>query len=459
MCSWQPPFGVNRRGFLQGAVAAGSFLSFSASGGAAQQPEDPKPEKTTPLFLTERGRVLLYHNEEISRWRQARKRLRLPAVAARAGADLWILSQMYQENRTPLEVFHNGTPLARIEPDASLTPCPIWSRVEVPPGRLVEGVNEFELRAASPAMNSWMVCIEPGHRDPESFVSTDGGKNWRNHDMGVYNVLRGEYVMRLRSHCEELHDAPPPPVSYEDASNPRVKEALELVPAEIRGINDPWGQLLALRTWVARSWAHRASGPIYTPWDPWTILDWAKKNRGEGREDTVCMCVHFATLFAALAAALGHKARCVVISEALDKQTGHFMAEVWDARRKRWILHDPNFDVHYAGGEPLSLIDLARHSHQGRTFEDWLVTGEGMPQGPPGLIEIFYEYFVSGKSFRLSGIWSRNDYVSNPPAAPPSHGSVSYCEPEIVWYNPPGMDLVPMFPYAVADEGYFDAMP
>ncbi len=458
MSPWWSVLGVNRRGFLRGAVAAGSLLSFSAPGGAAQRSED-SAAKETPLFLTERGRVLLHNNEEISRWRRAKKRLRLPAAAARAGADLWILLQMYEGNRAPLEVFLNGAPLARIEPDASLTPCPIWSRVEVSPGRLLEGANDFELRASSSAMNSWMVCLEPGHRDPESFISTDGGASWRNHDMGVYNVLRGEYVIRLRSCAEPLRDPPPPPLVYEDPSHPRVKESLELVPAGIRGITDPWEQVLALRTWVARSWAHRASGPIYTPWDPWTILDWAKMNRGEGREDTICMCVHFATLFAALAAALGHGARCAVITEALDKQTGHFMAEVWDARLKRWILHDPNFDVHYADGEPLSMIDLARHAHQGRTFADWLVTGEGMPRGPAGLIEIFHDYFVSGKSFRLSGIWSRNDYVSDPAAAPPSHGSVSYCEPEIVWYSPAGMDLAPMFPYRVAERGYFDAMP
>ena len=43
--------------------------------------------------------------------------------------------------------------------------------------------------------------------------------------------------------------------------------------------------------------------------------------------------------------------------------------------------------------------------------------------------------------------------------APPNHGSIAYCETEIVWYSPPGMDLAPMFPHRVAERDYFDRGP
>ena len=449
----EPVPGVNRRRFLKGAVAAGSLASLASDGEGAERP------RGEALFLNERGRVLLFNNEEISRWRWAKKQFELPPAVTGAKADVWALLQMYESNRAPLEVFVNGKPLGRIEPDSSLTPSLIWSKIEIPTGRLVAGTNAIEFRCQSPAMNAWILGIEPGHRDPRSVLSTDRGGSWRNHDMGVHNVLRGEYVVRLRSHAEGLRDPAPPKIVYEDPSHARVRESLELIPPEIRKMSDAWEQLLALRKWVAKSWGHKASGPIYTPWDPWTILDWAQADRGQGREGTICMCMHFATLFAALAAALGHRARGVVITDDLDKPTGHFMAEVWDKRLGQWVLHDPNFDVHYADGKPLSAIELAVRSHQGRTLNDWLVMGEGMPKGPPLLLEIFKDYFVSGKSFRLTGLWSRNDYVSHPAAAPPSHGAVSYCEPEIVWYNPPGMDLAPMFPYRVRDREYFDGGP
>ena len=198
---------------------------------------------------------------------------------------------------------------------------------------------------------------------------------------------------------------------------------------------------------------------VYTPWDPWTILDWGKANRGQGRDDTICMCVHFATLFAALAAALGHRARCVVISDKLDEPTGHFMAEVWDDGLGRWVLHDPNYDVEYVDGEPLSVIDLAERSHEGRALDDWVVAGKGMPKGPPRVTDAFREYFASGRSFRHTGIWSANQYVSDPSAAPPNHGAIGYCETEIVWYSPTGMDLAPMFPCRVAGRDYFDRRP
>ena len=45
-------------------------------------------------------------------------------------------------------------------------------------------------------MNSWSLAIEAGHKEPQSWISDDGGTSWRNEKMGYLNVLRGEYVVR-----------------------------------------------------------------------------------------------------------------------------------------------------------------------------------------------------------------------------------------------------------------------
>jgi hypothetical protein len=123
------------------------------------------------------------------------------------------------------------------------------------------------------------------------------------------------------------------------------------------------------------------------------------------------------------------------------------------------VLHDPNMDVHYENGLPQSAVELADLSRKGRTFKDLVRAGKGMPKGPPRLINGFRDHFATGKSFRIVGVWSRNDYVSNPHVAPPSHGTITYCETDFVWYTPGGQPLAEMFPYRVTDPAYFSAAP
>jgi len=412
------------------------------------------------LFFTERGRAMMDNNEEITRWRWAKKVFKLPQATASAEADLWLLLQSYEENTTPLEIHLNGEKLVDLMP-RDLTPNVFWwYRVPVPTGRLQEGANQLELRAANPAMNGWMLAVENGHAHPDSFLSTDQGKSWQNESMGPLSSLRGEYVIRLRSHSDQLHDATPPAIVYEDPHHPRVKEAWQIVPASIRQESDPWRQLLLLRSWAASSWKYRNSGRIYAPWDPWTILDWAQQDRGHGFDGVIVMCVHYAAVFVSLASALGHAARCVVVTGGMDTPMGHFMTEVWDARNKQWVLHDPNYDVHYKDKDQLlSAIDIAQRNHRDEPLAHCVVEGPGKPTGPQMLLDAFNETFASGDCFLCTGIWATNQYVSDPSRIPPGHGKLAYCETDIIWYDPPGMDLVPMFPYRAADRSYFDNPP
>ena len=411
------------------------------------------------LFHTERGRMFHSVNEEITRWRWARKVLTLPAAAARSRAQLWLFLLMYDGNRTPLIVSLNGRKLGQVAPRKHFATQWVWCPLPVPAGRLRRGRNELILRSDNPAMNAWVLGIENGHTDPASSLSLDRGARWQNRAMGAHGMLRGEYLIRLRSQTERLADDGPPAMVYENTNHPRVRELRGLLPARIVKQRDPWKQLLGLRTWVATRWSHDNKGRTYSPWDPWTVLDWVRRDTCHGHQGRIAFCVHFAVVFGAFAAALGHRARGVAVTDDFNSMNGHFMCEVWDDSLGAWVLHDPNYDLHYEDPRPLSAFDLADRSHRRRTMNRLVRKGPGTPKGPKYLIDLFRAHFATGTSFRCVGVWSRNDFVSNPAAAPPNHGATSYCETEFVWYDPPGMHLAEPFPYRAADRRYFDAAP
>jgi hypothetical protein len=287
--------------------------------------------------------------------------------------------------------------------------------------------------------------------------------------MGASSVLRGEYLVRLRVNARELRDPPPPRILYEDARHPRVRELRELVPARIRAIRDPFQQVLTLRTWVARAWTYEAFGSIYAPWDPATVLAWTRGGWGHGRPRPIAMCVHYGMVFATLASALGHAARGLAITENINGPNGHFMTEIWDRDRGRWVAHDPNFDLHYrdgggsrSGGEPMSGVELADAARAGTLTGSAMVRGGGFRSDCPRLNGLLRSKLATGKSFAAVGVWRCNDVISRPASAPPSHGSVIYCETDLVWYAPasaPVAAAMGMFPYRTTSRGYFAAPP
>lgn len=399
------------------------------------------------LIFTERGRVLLHANEEIARWRWARKLLRVPTKSGRA--DLWLFVRPYPICEHPLKVQVNGKLAGTVRADAKAGSSWQWRRVPV---AVKAGMNEIIVRCDSPAMNAWMLGIENGHANPKSFLSFDRGRTWQNQSMGASGVLRGEYLIRIRMHHDR--DVRPPKIIYENPKHPRVRELRELVPASIRKIVDPWRQVLALRTWVTRAWTYEAFGRSYSPHDPRTVLAWKQANWGHGYENPIAMCVHYGFVFSSLAAALGHDARGVAITQDVNSPHGHFMTEVWDKRLKKWIAHDASYDLHYETDLPMSAIELADQSRRSELHE-FMSRGPGFTSSDPRLLQILDEQLKTGKSFRHVGVWRFNDVISNPPSAPPSHGSVNYCETDFVWYVPAGEDGLEMFPYRTSDRAYF----
>src|SRR5438132_487212 len=129
-------------------------------------------------------------------------------------------------------------------------------RVIVSASLLHKGANEIMLKCTSDAMNAWMLGMENGHDDPLSYLSTDRGHTWRNRQMGASGVLRGEYLIRLRTFDSRTERQPPPAIVYGNPDHARVRELRKLIPQQIRTMRGGWRRLLAVRRSVARAWAH-----------------------------------------------------------------------------------------------------------------------------------------------------------------------------------------------------------
>jgi hypothetical protein len=408
------------------------------------------------LFFTERGRILLHANEEIARRRWARKLLRVDRQPS--SAQLWLFVRSYPGNREPLRIDVNGKRVGVLKADAGAESAWQWRDVPLRSDAIHRGVNEVVLRSESAAMNSWMLGIEPGHSNPKSFLSFDRGGSWQNENLGATGVLRGEYLIRLRGDDDRREPALPK-VVYENPKHPGKRELAQLVPESIRAMRDRWRQVLALRTWVVSAWTYEAFGRSYSPHDPATVLAWKRDNWGHGYENPIAMCVHYGFVLSSLATALGHASRGVAITQDVNSPHGHFMTEIWDDRRKKWVAHDASYDLHYEIDHPLSAIELADEARE-KSFRAKQRRGPGFTSNDPRLLAILNEQLITGRSFRHVGVWRSNDIISNPPSAPPSHGSLNYCETDFIWYLPSGDDNeLAMFPYRTSDRGYFARPP
>lgn len=425
------------------------------------------------LLISDNGRVLRDHNEDLTRWRWARKTFDLSKASASADADLWVLASSYKGSRAPLAVMVNGKPAGVLKPrddDGLFT----WNRLGVPARLLNPGINQVTFECDVPAMNAWRLALDntasvdgaPSH----SAASFDRGQSWRTDHLGAYNVLRGEYVVRLRTHGKGETDDAPSAIVYSDPKHPRLNDLRSVLPKAVTSQRDPWKQVLALRSWVATRWSHDPFGAAYCPWDALTILDWSKARRGHGGKGVVAMCVHFGVTFASLATALGHRARCCAITSGINDPTGHFVAEVFDNELGKWVSHDANFDTHFEDGQPLSVVEVAQRSVSGDQHIARIVrAGKGVPTGPERIMRLFRRDFCTGASYRLVSAWRRMDFVTDPTRAATHHGSIAYHEPDWVWYAAPGGDdravqsgvdrdgELGMFPQVTSDADWFAA--
>jgi hypothetical protein len=406
------------------------------------------------LYHDESGRVVPTLCEELSRYRRARKLLVLPATSQ--PASLYFLARAYPENDLSLRVSVNGVELAPVAPRQAERYG--WYHLTLPPGTLRAGANQVEFWTDASALAAWSLAIEAGHAEPLSQLSDDGGGHWRSERMGYLNVLRGEYVVRLR--LAEGRDPDPPGLVWEDPTHPRLEALRRMLPAAAVQPGPALARVRALATWLSSSWEHTSTdrAALYAPWDAETILAWARNRRGHAGQTPIAYCVHYAAAGISCCQALGIPARGAVLLDSMNGVDGHFVLEVWLAEFSKWAMLDPNLDaMFWEAGVPLSLPEIRQ---LGAALETRVVWGPGLDfqRQNPRIVQWIEHTYLTGLCFRHRGLWPRADLLSRPDLSPPGHGSLAYCETDIVWEEPALAAGFGMFPY-FGDASYFDAPP
>jgi len=406
------------------------------------------------LYYTENGNLVATLCEELTTFRRARKILHLPRT--QAPATLYVLARRYPDSELPLRVSVNGVEIPAIAPRPSRRHD--WYETTVGAGRLREGHNVFEFWTDSMAMNAWSLAIEAGHAQPSSFISDDGGTSWRNEKMAYLNVLRGEYIVRLR--LAEGQDPPPPEMVWEDSASPRLDSLRWLMPPEALGSAPLMERVRAVASWLSCSWAHwnASRSALYTPWDPETIIAWGKAEAGHHGQRPVDMCVQYSVALVSCCQAAGIAARCAALKGTLPSaMDGHFVAEVWFPQYQKWVMVDPTLDaVLWKNGVPLSLVEIRE---AGSDLNDLIHWGPGVEcrLREPGKRQVV-ERFSRGYCFGHRSLWPRADFLSHPEFSPSGHGTAAYCETGLVWESADLDSGYGMFSY-FADADYFDKPP
>jgi hypothetical protein len=408
------------------------------------------------LHYTESGHSIPNLAEELTTFRRARKVLTLPPTSS--PATLYFVARPHEGTKLPLHISVNGTELPLVLPDLSWH---TWYEVTVEPSLLRGGDNVFEFWADSTAMNSWSLALEAGHAEPNSFITDNSGSTWRNHHMAYLNVLRAEYVVRVR--LLEGEDPAPPPMVFNDPNDPKLESLRNILPSDAHDESrSKLDRLRAISTWLASSWEHTPAAPdlgiVNTPWDPETVLAWAPGQRGHNGLRPVCNCIFYGVAFANAAQAIGVPARCAIFAGKPGKADGHFTAEYWLDEFQKWAMVDPNFDDFFIrDGVPLPVTEL---QELGSDLEDVTVRGPGAEEQRKN--ERVYRWFDSherrARSLEFRTVWYRADQLTSPEFNPPAHGGgAAYTENGIVWEER-DKETWGMFPLFGSPD-YFNAAP
>jgi len=404
------------------------------------------------LYYTENGRVVHTLGEELTTFRRARKVLHVPRTAS--PGTLYVLARPYPDTDSPLRLAINGNEVEPIPP--SRPGLYSWYPITIEPTRLREGANTFEFWTDATAMDGWSLAIEGGHAQPESFISDNGGRTYRNEKMSYLNVLRGEYVVRMR--LAEGEDPTPPPMVWEDPASPRLHSLRRLMPAGALQPGPLLTRVRALTTWLSSSWEHTSWSAQYAPWDAETILSWGPARLGHNGQRPIVMCVHYAVAFVSCCQAAGIPARCAVSMGTLNGSDGHFVAEVWFAEYGKWVMVDPNLDaILWRDGVPLSVKEVQEAGDALSNLVEW-GPGNAYQRQYPHIVQFIQDNFLKGLFIRHRSIWPRADFLTHPELSPPAHGSIAYCETSLVWEQRELGRGFAMFPY-FGDAAYFDAPP
>lgn len=407
---------------------------------------------------------MLYH-EEISRWSQARKVLRVPRGGLRG--ELWLYLGEYEGNTTPLGVSLNGKPLVGVKPDPKRTGFN-WVCVPIRAGLLKNGDNEFVIATRSDRPGTWMLGVAPvrGRTAKASVVSLDDGRTWHGDAMGPHRLFAGEYLARL--YLPDLPDKPARPrFVFEDFDHPQLAAMRRhfKLDAVVRGKKHTFEKVRALMSCVAKLWLVRVGGRTPSgrpatgsgnvcPWNTLLTADWMSRDTVQGcpGQRPVAFCVHYGIAMVQCCAALGIYARPVIMEQCHPQSpSGHFCCEVWIPEWQRWVYVDPDQDSAYRIGEEyLNLAQIADLSIQDRFGE--IAVERGPAYGyDPRIATGGFERFDRFQGYRRWGVYPRTDFLANPGIHPVQNGDGNYRFPGFYWYRDPRLEPRHYFPYYVSD--------
>jgi hypothetical protein len=215
----------------------------------------------------------------------------------------------------------------------------------------------------------------------------------------------------------------------------------------IAGAKSQWEQMLALSSWVAVQWVHRAPHEYRRccPWDALTILDWMRADRGHGQPQPDAYCTHYAVVLAQCALALGWQARLWVMSaEPTLHDNGHFVAEIWSREHEKWVMLDADTDSHIRrAGAPLSVLEIHDAWRDDALDELEVIAGANADKvkiGPDWIEEM-----LPLGLYRFCGLILRNNHLSTLIPGPVEHGWTTYKWDGFLWWRDSSEPELPFF--------------
>ncbi len=233
--------------------------------------------------------------------------------------------------------------------------------------------------------------------------------------------------------------APSYAFTHQNPSEPKlaILRRQERLDAIIADAATRWEQMLALRSWVAVQWVHRAPHEFRRccPWDALTILAWMRADRGHGQPQPDAYCTHYAAVLAQCALALGWPARLWVMSaEPTLHDNGHFVAEIWSIAHNKWVMLDADTDSHVArAGVPLSVLEI--HDAWRDDALDRLHVIAGANADKVKIGPDWIEEMLPLGLYRFCGLVLRNNHLSTLIPGPVEHGWTTYKWDGFLWWR------------------------
>lgn len=239
--------------------------------------------------------------------------------------------------------------------------------------------------------------------------------------------------------CAESKVSPTYTLTHQDPAEPKLNtlRKQERLAEIIAGGATQWERMLALRSWVAVQWVHRAPHEFRRccPWDALTILAWMRADHGHGQPQPDAYCTHYAVVLAQCALALGWPARLWVMSAETTLHTnGHFVAELWSAEHKKWVMHDADTDSHIERASvPLSVLEI--HDAYWDEALDQLRVIAGVNAAKVKIGPDWVEEMLPLGLYRFCGLVLRNNHLSTLIPGPVEHGWTTYKWDGFLWWR------------------------